>query len=325
MRKPDVVLLTAITTFIANRGETTPGEIAEVFDIKVDEAIEAIKIINLTEVTDRAGRYFLDFHVDAKETEDGTDVIYSADDRITYFPTDYDDPRVYLTLGESAVSIEMIDQLLKLSAQGSESAQSLLSVREKIRQAVGGSIGAEPPTPRGSDQVLETVWTSLRHSRMLAFDYHGPAEFGERVTQRSVIPCAVVSEAEGYLAALQGKSHDLRWFRLDRMSNATVGEEFTQTDANRARRKLRNHPELHPTEGDDVVFRVEPQAIWFAESTPGATVTDNGDSIDITFRAVSPTWVRNSAIKVGTDLIDIFPAEVKDEVVKQARRILEIQ
>lgn len=324
MSKPDVVLLTAITTYITNAKQTSIGEIADVFDLKLENAIDAIKTILFTEVEDRVGRYYLDFHVDAQETEDGTDVIYSEDDEITYQPTKYDDPHVYLTVGEAAVSIEMLDQLLKLVAPDSPSAESLLSVRGKLHDATGQIIGAEPPTSRGSKDVLTTVWDALRHSKELIFQYHSPEEYGEKVTERTVIPCAVVSEYEGYLAALQDKK-DLRWFRLDRMSHARTGKTFTTTDANRARRTLRRQPDTHPIGGTTVTFTTKPSAVWFAESTPGATMVAGDNSIRITVQAISTTWVRNCALKIGTDLLDIEPADMKAAVVEQARRILEVQ
>lgn len=324
MSKPDVVLLTTITTFIINSKETSVSEIADRYDLSIDDAIDAIKTILLTEVEGRTNHYFLDFYIDAEETEDGTDVVYSADDAITYQPTEYDDSRVYLTSGEAAVSIEMLDQLLKLVAPGTPSARSLTTVRDKIQGATGQSIGAGPPEPRGSGLVLDAVWDALRNSRMLTFNYHGPGEYTERVTQRTVIPCAVVSEVEGYLAALQdGKN--LRWFRLDRMSNAVAGKPFTQTDANRARRTLKNHPDLHPSEGELVTFTTKPRAIWFAEATPGATVVEKNNQLEIRVRAVSATWVRNSALRIGTDLIDIAPASMKQAAIEQAKKILEAQ
>lgn len=324
MAKPDVVLLTAITSFIVNTRQTTIGEIAEVFDLKIDDAIEAVKILFMTEVPTRANSYFVDFVLDSDESEDGTDLVYTADDSISYSPSDYDDPRVYLSHGEAAVSIEMIDQLLKLLDSESEGAESLRTVREKIRTGVGGTIGAEPPEPRGAQDVLSAVWEALRESRRLTFDYHGPGELGEKVTSRTVIPCAVVSETEGYLAALQDKKH-LRWFRLDRISNARTGEPVSQTEANRARRMIRDHPQTHPADGFEVTFTVKPGAAWFAEATPGAVVAARDDALDITFTAASITWARGSAIKIGTDLIDIAPADVKSAIVSQARAILEVQ
>ena len=324
MAKPDVVLLTSITSYIVNTKNTTLGEIAEVFDLKFEDAVEAIKILFLTEVEGRENSYFVDFVLDSANTADESDLVYSPEDSIVYNDMSYDDPRVYLTHGEAAVSVQMIDQVLKLLHEDSEPAESLRSVREKIRQGTEHAIGAEPPEPRGSHDVLDAVWAAMRESKRLSFDYHSPGELQEKVTTRTVIPCAVVSEYEGYLAALQDEK-ELRWFRLDRMSNAKTGVPVSQTEANRARRTLKKHPDLHPTHGFEVTFTVKPGAAWFAEATPGARLVNNGDSLDITCTAVTTTWVRGCAMKLGTDLLDISPNSVKDEVVKQVKAVLEAQ
>lgn len=324
MAKPDVVLLTAMTSFIINTRLTTIGEIADVFNLSLDDAVEALKILMMTEVDSRPSFYFIELMVDAQSDEDDNDLVYTRDDRVSCMPTKYDDPLVYLTLGEAAVSIEMIDQVLRLLDPTSDAAESLRTVREKIRSATGQTIGAEPPRPRGSQDVLDAMWEALRKSRRLIFDYHGPGELTERVSTRTVIPCAVVSETDGYLAALQDEKQ-LRWFRLDRMSNASVGEPVSSTEAGRARRTLKKQPEPKPVDGFPVTFTVKPGAAWFAEATPGAEVVNRGDSLEITFTAVSTTWVRGSALKIGTDLLDIAPRSVKDTVAQQARAILEVQ
>lgn len=324
MAKPDVVLLMSITSYIANTGHTTIGEIADVFDLTFEDAVEAIQILLLTEVDGRDNPYFIDFVLGSQATDDDSDLVYAPDDPIDYVAMDYDDPRVYLTYGEAAVSVEMIDQVLKLLDPRSQPAQSLHSVREKIREGTAGTIGAEPPEPRGGSAVLDAVWEAMRESTRLVFDYHRPGEFDEYVTTRTVIPCAVVSESEGYLAALQDEKH-LRWFRLDRMSKASTGGSVSQTEANRARRTVKKHPELYPEGGFDVTFTVTPGAAWFAESTPGATVVNNGDTLDIKFSSATTTWVRGCAIKIGTDLVDIAPPSVKHTVVTQVRAMMEVQ
>lgn len=324
MAKPDVVLLTAIASHIITWKQTTIGTIADVFNLSAEDAIEAVKILFLTEVDDRAARYFVDFELDAATTDDDTDLVYSLEDTISYVPMLDDDPRVYLTYGEAAVSIEIIDQLLKLVDPASEAGLSLRSVREKIRRGTGDIVGAAPPEPRGSQDVLDAVWEAMRESRRLTFTYHRADGVTEAISTRTVIPCAVVSEQEGYLAALQN-DRDLRWFRLDRMSRASTGAPVSQTEANRARRTLRRHPHLHPTTGTDVTFTVKPGAAWFAEAIPGAVTVNGGDTLSITVHAVSATWVRECAIKIGTDLVDIAPVEMKRDVIAQATAIAQVQ
>ncbi|WP_241698502.1 helix-turn-helix transcriptional regulator [Flaviflexus huanghaiensis] len=324
MAKPDVVLLTSMAAFIINTRQTTVGEIADVFDLSLTNTVDALKTLMLTEVESRPGFYFIEIAVDTEDDDDDSDLVFARDNWVTYTPTKYDDPLVYLTLGEAAVSIGMIDQVLKLLHPGSDAAESLRTVREKIRSATGGTVGAEPPVPDSSQDVLDCTWQALRESRRLTFDYHGPGGLTEKVTTRTVIPCAVLSETDGYLAALQDKT-ELRWFRLDRMSNASVGEAVSSTEANRARRTLKKNSDPKPIDGFAVTFTVKTGAAWFAESTPGAHVTSHGDRLDITVRAVSTTWVRESALKIGTDLLDINPPEVRQAVAEQARAMLEVQ
>ena len=313
-----------MTSHIVNQGETTIGAIADVFNLSFEDTVEALRILLVTEVEGRETPYFIDFSLNSAPTDDDSDLDYQPGDTIEYQPFSYNDPLVYLTYGEAAVSIEMLDQLLKLVDPGSPSGQSLRTVREKIREGTEGTIGAAPPEPRGARDVLDTVWSAFRDGTRLSFDYHSPGELAEHVSRRTVIPCAVVSEAEGYLAALQDEK-DLRWFRLDRISRAETGAPVSQTEANRARRTLKKHPEHYPTAGFDVTFTVAPGAAWFAETTPGARTEPNGDSLDITVTSTSIAWVRGCAIKIGTDLLDIAPRDIKRQVVAHAQAMLQAQ
>lgn len=321
MSKLDLTEIVSIAAFIRGEGETTFEEIAEHYGVDVNLVIDAVTTMNMTETG--ANAYFLDVLIDVEDEDDESpEVHYTPRDRISVQARG-ENPLIYLTAGEAVVAAHLLDRLLALLGPG-VTRDDVASLRQLIVNVAADRNVTLPhlSPPEAPADVLAAVWDALRTGRVLEVDYHKVGEFTEQTSRRSIVCCGLYSRDRVYVGALDGKKN-LKWYRLDRMSNPALGHPVAEVDLERARRAWNRYDKPGNIAGDQVHLITTRSGRWVAELVESSHVHDNGDTLDISLPAGSLPWLRQVCLLLGEDLLDIRPSDVKERVVASARALLE--
>lgn len=323
MPRPDVPTLLSIATFIQARGTTTFAEIAEHFSLSVDDVIPAVTAMYMTETS--SGQYFLDVTIDVEDDDDeAIDVVYHPTDVITAL--DHSDvPSIYLTAGEAVVACHLLDRVLGIVEPDAEPAQTLRELRHKLSKAArGGGVNVpEPAVSQASRRTLTAMWRALREGRHLEVTYHKPDDTIDTPERVTITPAGIASYHRTYLGSVTGPKK-LKWYRLDRMSDAEVTGPVDATHRDRGRRAFKNH-DIGNITGQTVTLRTTRAGRWLAESLPHAVLRDHDSELEIELSISSLAWLRYTCLMLGDDLLDISPPEVRTQIRESAAEILRAQ
>lgn len=182
-----------------------------------------------------------------------------------------------------------------------------------------------PTTPPPEADVLLLVAEAARAHR--AIDILHVNRDG-RTTQRTVQPYGVVAHAgHWYLTGLDTGNHEMRTFRLDRVSTARLGSTTFEMPANFQAQDavlaaLARTPWRHP-----VSVRVHADADTVRTRLPAgiATLTPLADDpgwTRVEIRADQLDWVPGVLVALDADLVVEGPDELRDRVRALARRLL---
>lgn len=169
---------------------------------------------------------------------------------------------------------------------------------------------------------LPTVRRALDSGRRLRLDYLVASR--DESTTRDVDPIRVVAvDGRWYLQAWCHRAEDVRTFRIDRISEATVLEVAGQPPAGVEVRPLARKV-FEPAEADlTVELALEPRAGWVAENFPVERAERQPDgTVAVTLKVADPVWIVRLLWRLGGAARVVSPSWLAERVVDGAREAL---
>jgi len=207
---------------------------------------------------------------------------------------------------------------------GMPGAPALTAALGKLREALGedtlgDTAGIEGITGGEAPPLLDAVRTAAGRCERVRIAY-AAASTGER-TERTVEPEAVfASGGRWYVAVWDIDVDDERLLRVDRIASLEpLGERFEPRGLQGAGRPLYTAG----SEDVDVRVRLGPPARWVAEYYLATDPSDEEDgSLVVTLPTRQMTWLARLFLRLGSDATVLEPAELRAEIVAQARATL---
>ena len=195
----------------------------------------------------------------------------------------------------------------------------------KLERAAGdaaelaGSVAVEV---EAEDDVVPVVNRALAERRRLHLVYYVPGR--DETTERDVDPMRLLLvEGRAYLEAWCRRVEDVRLFRLDRAVSMELLEEPAEVPAGVRSRDVGEGLFQPSPEHELVTLDVLPGARWLAEYYPCETVEElPGGGQRLTLRAADTRWVARLVLRLGGQVAVVSPAELAEDVRRQARSAL---
>ena len=284
-------------------------ELARKFDVKKRDLIDDLNLVFLCGLPGYGPGDLIEATVD--------------EDRVYVRMADYFGAPLRLTPAEALALYAGGSALVALP--GMEEADSLNRGLTKLRRALGAhdedgegaGIAVELDTaPSGHLEVLQRA---LGSQKRVQLDYKS-ASRGE-LTSRSVDPWGLIaSGGRWYLVGLDHMSDEERMFRADRIKDVRVLEEEAEIPADFDPERYRGAFLDRPDERL-VTFEISPAASkWFEDYYPVREARDLPDGWRaITLASNSDRWPALLALRLGSDVRNVSPEEVKSTADKLAR------
>jgi proteasome accessory factor C len=203
---------------------------------------------------------------------------------------------------------------------GLPEAPALEAALRKLRDALGaetlGDAEAIAAAEVGSaPEHLDAIRGAAEGHRRLRIGY-AAASTGER-TERTIDPETVfASSGRWYVAAWDVDVGDERLLRIDRIDALdTTGATFEPRGLAGPGRAL------YTPGGEDLAvrLRLSPAARWVAEYYVATDLQEESDgSLSVTLPTKQVVWLARLLLRLGRDATVLEPAEVRDEVLRQA-------
>lgn len=313
----EVVLVNAMLVYLSGRESTTLGELAEHFRIPWKEALAALWTANLAETASHEIPYDLelpdpDGQWDGEGEEPGPGARVSLRAGAA---------RISLGLDELLIVLALIDSILEISPSGPQAA-AVRETRAKLAASASergfGTALWDPPQTVADAATTSAVDQAIQQESYLEFEYYRPAGGAAESERVNVVPVDVKSGVNPLLRAL--KDGEFRYYRLDRIGGARVGEPASaaqlraaQKARDRADRKekraLGDHGSTWSPEGILVQLTLDPGARWVAQALPDARIipAENSGDLRIEFHARSVEWLMTFLVQIGQDVKHIGP------------------
>ncbi len=224
------------------------------------------------------------------------------------------------TQGVTQVRLTAREATALLGALGAMTAtgaapEAATSAMVKLSEAVGAEAPVQVSASEGvlpeTTRELSDAIARRRRARL------GYVDANDRATVREVDPHRiVVIDGRGYLECYCHRAGGYRTLRLDRIDPVEVleapveepprdGESFSLEAAYTAR------------------VRLGRTRRWVVDDIPDARVASDGDSVVAEFPVADATWAAATLLAAGSALESVEPAQLADEVRRQARAISE--
>jgi proteasome accessory factor C len=311
--------LLALAPYLQTRGEVPLSEVAADFGVSTAQMLKDLRVLYLCGLPGFGPGELIDINVEALENDpDGLVRIDNADYLARPLRLGSNEATALIValralLDSSTIaSREVVERTLaKLEAATEEGATPLVDVRV-------------PEPPPALKQARDSLARAITADRQVRLGYLVPTR--DEVTERVVDPIALqLSDGKTYLDAWCHLADDRRLFRVDRITAVEV------LDSPRA------VPDLEPrdlSEGlfeagpDDLVvrLRLRREMRWFAEYYPVLTAEETDDGgLDVTLAVSDERWLLRLALRFGTGLRVLEPAELDERVRAVAREALRLQ
>lgn len=201
----------------------------------------------------------------------------------------------------------------------------VLRALAKVEQAAGAAAGAADLVAvalEGEQTVLPLVRQALQDQRAVRLTYWSAGR--DQTTDRVVDPVrVVVAGGQSYLEAWCRRAEAVRLFHLGRVEQLDVLDEPARPPAGLPTRDLSGG--LFQPAADDVrvTLALRPAAAWVADYYPCETVEEQPDGGQlVTLRTRDTAWVRRLALSLGSAAQVVEPAELAEQVRRDARAAL---
>ncbi|HUD38389.1 MAG TPA: WYL domain-containing protein [Streptosporangiaceae bacterium] len=232
-----------------------------------------------------------------------------------------------LRLGTDEASALLIGLRLLAELPGQQDRSALRRTIAKLEAAAGeaGAVSEQVAVQmdgRAPADVQAKVAEALRQERRLHLSYYVPGR--DEATERDVDPMRVVLvQGRAYLEGWCRRAEAVRLFRLDRVLDVQmldlpkeVPDEAEEVDVDSGL--------FRASEGDiPVELELGPAAHWVADYYPCEQRTELGDDrIRVLLRTPDTQWVRRLALRLGEDGRVVAPADLAEQVIKDASAAL---
>jgi len=198
----------------------------------------------------------------------------------------------------------------------------------KIESAVGkaqpaGMVVGLGAFERGETaEVRAAVQDAVKRERAVRIRYYSQSH--DEISDRVVDPMRLLLvEGRGYLEAWCRSALGVRLFRLDRIDDVEVLDEQSAPPPH-ARLTDTSEGLFQPRDDQKIaVLLLEPDAHWVAEYYPVDHAAELSDGrTRVLMRYDDPSWMVRLLLGLGGDVHVEQPAELADEVTRQAREAL---
>ncbi|MGI8433277.1 MAG: helix-turn-helix transcriptional regulator [Nocardioidaceae bacterium] len=304
----------ALVPYLRERDGISVDQVAQDFAVKPAQIVKDLKVLWFCGLPDSVSGDMIDIDMEAL---DGEGVVKLAN-------ADYLSRPLRLAPHEALALLVALRALRELTAPSDRRAVD--RTVGKIEAAVG-DVGAraaavdihiDPVDPA----IRAAVEQAVRDARQLDLTYHTPSR--DETTQRVVDPLRLIfSDGYTYLEAWCRRVHDVRLFRLDRMSQARRLETPSAPPEDVERADF-SKGLFRPHQDDSVaVLRLRPAARWVADYFPvdGESELESGD-LEVTLRYRDEAWLRRLVLRLGGNAAVIEPDALAHQVREHARRAL---
>jgi proteasome accessory factor C len=233
-----------------------------------------------------------------------------------------------LRLGTDEASALLIGLRLLAELPGQQDRSALRRTIAKLEAAAGeaGAVSEQVAVQmdgRAPADIQATVAEGLRRERRLHLSYYVPGR--DEATERDVDPMRVVLvQGRAYLEGWCRRAEAVRLFRLDRVLKVRVLEDVPRQVPEEAEEVDVDSGLFRASEGDiSVELELGPAAHWVADYYPCEERTElSDDRIRVLLRTPDTQWVRRLALRLGEDGRVVAPADLADQVIKDATAAL---
>ena len=215
-------------------------------------------------------------------------------------PQVLDKPRSLTSI--EAMSLVLGLQVLKQMASNPEQAKSIGELSERISSKLDtdvlNRVLVNEAVVGGS--TASVINTALRSTRSVIFTYYSAISDSTQI--REVWPQELIfRNGIGYLNAFYPESTEYRTFRLDRISDAKIGEPFS-LPANQIALEDTYSPEI----------KIGPYGFFFCELHHEiiSEISRAGEDYLITFNAVNPDWLLRTLTGIPGNVEVLSPPEL---------------
>jgi proteasome accessory factor C len=298
---PEIQRILALVPWIVAHPGSAKAEIAQRFDMSVDQLEEDLALVLMIGVPPYSPGDFLD----VEEDDDGRVSIRLAE----YF-------RRPLRLSPAEGLALLAAGRALLAVPGSDPNGPLATALAKLENAL------ELPglvVDVGEPSKLAAIRDAVAAHARVEIEYWSAGR--DEMTTRRIDP-EVVFFATGawYVGAYCHRARDERMFRVDRIRSVVgTGETFEPGATG-----FETGDVYTPRAADTrVTLELAPTAAWVAEAYPTESVTERPDgSLEIVLAVSESAWLERLLLRLGPDARTIAPADFAPLAADAARRIL---
>ncbi|MDO4887958.1 MAG: WYL domain-containing protein [Actinomycetaceae bacterium] len=319
-----IVQTNAMLVYLHDQGGSASlSELARHFGLTWRRVLDLLWSASLVEIDGHVDSYSLVLPSRPGQEDDEEET--TGDSLVSFYAGRGDIPELALMLDEVIALVAVIDSISELTPPG-EAAAALARLRDKLEDACGaaGFTGAlwPPPAPIIDERAMAELDTALSGGSWVEFDYHRPGrDLTEDISHPRVLPLQIRSAVNPLLVAWS--EDGIRTYRLDRIGHVRAQDAASRADRSAARQAAQEEGPWQ-IEGTRVTLTVTSFGRWIAQALPGATSRRRDELTEVTFTSRSDEFLATLLIQLGTAVVDIEPADVRDRLATRFARLLEV-
>lgn len=304
----------ALVPYLRSREGISVEEVAREFKVKPAQIIKDLNVVWFCGLPDAMPGDMIDVDMDAL---DGEGVVRLGN-------ADFLTRPLRLAPHEALALVVALRALREVG--GDRERHAVDRALAKLELAAGGAAEAAEAVDIRVDpvdqEIRNAVDTALHENRRMHLRYYVPGR--DETTERDVDPLRLVfSEGQVYLEAWCTGVHEVRFFRLDRMTSAEVLAEAASPPPGAGRTDLSKGVFQPSTDDPLAIVELDPATRWMADYYP---IEDSAELPDgklrITLRVRDTEWLVRLILRVGGGATVVEPADIADAVCARARQAL---
>lgn len=229
---------------------------------------------------------------------------------------------VSFSLPELVLIVHTLDELLEVTPPSHGRAQ-LSDIRDNLA-ASAHKLGYDNVIwERAEDiiagELLDTIIRALDEgcSLHLCYSTFDDVQCAENIKEYEIIPLRLDGGAHPVLRAdLYTEDGGSRSFRLDRISDATVGEKVSKGRITQGRERMETDATRTKYDDSPTTIRITTtrEALWATEELPELSMEEAGDVLVMTMPARNYDFIARFLALMGESVIKVEPPEVAERV-----------